>query len=1165
MRLEKIKIAGFKSFVDPTTVPIPSQLVGVVGPNGCGKSNTIDAVRWVMGESSAKMLRGESMADVIFNGSTSRKPVGMASVELVFDNSKGTAGGQYASFNQISVKRRVQRDGQSQFYLNGSKCRRRDITDLFMGTGLGPRSYSIIEQGMISRLIEARPEDLRAFLEEAAGISKYKDRRKETERRIQHTRENLERLVDLIEEVEKQLIHLKKQAETAEKYKKFKAQERLLKAELIALKLRAQQEDFEIKDEQITQHETAMEKAVSEQRALENQQESEREKHQETQTQFNLVQGQFYQVGSEIAQTEQSIKFAQQNLNQLQRDLQQNETNWQEAQAHLQQDEQRLHETQLNLSEETPHLEALREKEALAKETLDKMEAQLADWQQQWEHFNHESREPTQVAQVERTRMNHFEQQGKVFVQREQKIQAELQKLAEQDLSEQQAMLQEQVEMQSEQQAMSHEQLNEALAEIEQYREKSKQVSLQLNEVRSKFQSGKGRLSSLEALQASALGRQQGKQNQWLKQQDLLQASRLAEQIKVTAQWQRAVETVLGHHLQAVCVDDISAYVESLQSSKDKFTLIQSHEATQINLSEDALLHHVTQPIGVQGLLAGVRCANSLPEALAMRHKLPAHESYITPQGEWIGVNWIKMGQLSEDASGVLERGELIKQLLAEQEELEAQIEALQADLEDNQLLLKQSEQSRQEYQQQSNDAQRQLSALESRLSALMTRLEQNQQREMQLQEELQELNEQHQENMEQMAESRITLHAALEQIDEHKLQRETLLAERDRLSLLVKQAREETQRLHGQAHDVALRIESFKTLEDQLTRGLDRMRSQLEVHVERRASLQEQLEETQEPLEEMKLQLEEQLQQRVEVETHLTEAREALEQSEKLLRGLDQQRHQSEQLVQQRREALEKVRAARQESLFHLKNLEQQLLETDFKQEELMAELAEDASVSAWEDSLRQMDARIKRLGAINLAAIDEYKEQEERMHYLNAQQKDITESLETLENAIRKIDRETRTKFKETYDKVNTGLKERFPKLFGGGHAYLSLTGEDLLDTGVTVMARPPGKRNTSIHLLSGGEKALTAVALVFSIFDLNPSPFCMLDEVDAPLDDANVGRFCELVKSMSDKVQFIFITHNKITMEIANQLMGVTMHEPGVSRLVSVDVEQAAEMVG
>ncbi len=558
MRLEKIKLAGFKSFVDPTTVPIPSNLVGIVGPNGCGKSNVIDAVRWVMGESSAKMLRGESMADVIFNGSSVRKPVGTASIELVFDNSEGRAGGQYAQYNTISVKRLVSRDGTSLYYLNGVRCRRRDITDLFLGTGLGPRSYSIIEQGMISRLIEARPEDLRVFLEEAAGISKYKERRRETENRIRHTRENLERLTDLRDEVAKQLQHLQRQAATAEKYQQLKQEERQVKAELLALRWRTLDDELQQRERQLAELQNQLEAALAAQRKLEARIEADREQHIEANDRFNEVQGRFYALGAEITGLEQAIQFARDVRRRQELDLAQVEQAWQESESHRSQDEARLEELNASLRQEQPRLEEARALESELSETLVQAEQAMQAWQTEWEQFNQQAAQPAQTAQVERTRINHLEQQGGNLERRLQRLDEELERLDDTrllseitELEAQEAEQQGRLETLQEQQDDARRTYLPATG-----REPPAVAAAGSGQVRS-CRPTRGVKSSLEALQQAALGKQANDVSAWLEQRHLEQASRLAQELEVEPRWQRAVEIVLGFHLQAVCVDDL--------------------------------------------------------------------------------------------------------------------------------------------------------------------------------------------------------------------------------------------------------------------------------------------------------------------------------------------------------------------------------------------------------------------------------------------------------------------------------------------------------------------------------------------------------------------------------------------------------------------------------
>ncbi|MES9992664.1 MAG: chromosome segregation protein SMC [Candidatus Thiodiazotropha sp.] len=1165
MRLEKIKLAGFKSFVDPTTVPIPSNLVGIVGPNGCGKSNVIDAVRWVMGESSAKMLRGESMADVIFNGSSVRKPVGAATIELLFDNSDGRAGGQYAQYNQISVKRQVSRDGQSLYYLNSVRCRRRDITDLFLGTGLGPRSYSIIEQGMISRLIEARPEDLRSFLEEAAGISKYKERRRETENRIRHTRENLERLTDLREEVAKQLQHLKRQAATAEKYQELKQQERQVKAELLALRWRTLNEDLQQRQRHIAELQNNLEAAVAEQRKLESAIESDRERHTEANDSFNEIQGQFYSLGAEISGLEQAIQFARDSQRQQQQDLQQIEQALQESEAHKAQDEERLAELDASLQQEQPKLDEANSLEAQQSQLLREAEQAMQSWQQEWEEFNQKAAEPAQTAQVERTRINHLEQQGGNLERRLHRLDEELGRLDDSHLLSEITALEADENRQKGEADTLHNQLDQTVVLINQQREQNSQNANRLDQARADLQSNKGRLASLEALQQAALG-QQDEAVEWLERSQLSGAKRLAQEIKVEPRWQQAVELVLGFHLQAVCVEDIGRLQQQLPLL-DKGALAfwdaRGQGGDDYPRGDETLLAKVTAPWDLHALLGGVGLAESLHDALARRQTLKSGETLVTPDGFWIGPDWLRVSRESDERAGVLAREEELRELKQTLEDQEQGVFELARSLEQGRETLKQSEHNREQAQAAYNQLNRVLSQIGSNLSSKRTRADHLRQRREQLQQEQKEIADQIGNDKELMEETRQRLHDALEAIENLGSRRETLVKRRDELRQQVTQARERLNQQRTSTHEVALRVESMRSAHTALVQNLERAGSQLTQLSHRREELKTTLDNSEAPLQQQLEMLNQKLSDRSAVDTTLNDARRLLEEVDANLRDKEQQRHVAEQQVQARQEKLNQAQLQSQEVNVRCMTLQEQLHEGGLDAEELFKAMQEDATEEAWQQQAERLANRIQRLGPINLAAIDEYQEQSERLKYLDEQHEDISRSLETLENAIRKIDRETRTRFKETFDKVNSGIKELFPRLFGGGHAYLELTGEDLLDTGVTVMARPPGKRNTSIHLLSGGEKALTAVAMVFAIFQLNPAPFCMLDEVDAPLDDANVGRFCDMVRDMSDKIQFIFITHNKITMEIANQLSGVTMHEPGVSRLVTVDVEEAAQL--
>lgn len=1160
MRLKCIRLAGFKSFVDPTTVNFPSNMAAVVGPNGCGKSNIIDAVRWVMGESSAKNLRGESMTDVIFNGSSGRKPVSQASIELVFDNSETTLVGEYAAYAEISIRRKVTRDGQNSYYLNGTKCRRRDITDIFLGTGLGPRSYSIIEQGMISKLIEAKPEELRNFIEEAAGISKYKERRRETENRIRRTQENLARLTDLREELERQLERLHRQAQAAEKYREYKAQERQMKARLSALRWRDLDERVRQRESVIGDQDVSHEALVAEQRNADASIERLRDGHHELSERFNLVQGRFYSVAGDIARVEQSIQHGQQRLRQLQDDFKEAERTRLETESHLGHDRTLL----ATLSEELAMLEPEQEMTLASAEeaaaALEEAELGMHGWQEQWDSFNSRSAEPRRQAEVQQARLQQLEASLERLAERQRKLGEERQQLGSDPQDAPMLELAEQLassEILLEELQLSEEQVVERLEGV---REQLQQATQAQQQAQGDLQRLGGRLASLEALQQAALEPGAGAAD-WLQSQSLEQQPRLAEGLRVEPGWELAVETVLGADLQAVLVDDFGKLdFAGLEQGELRLLLASADNASL----PGSLLEKVEGPIELAPWLGQVKPVENLAEALARRAALAEGQSLVSRDGYWVGRHFLRVRRGGEAEGGVLARGQEIERLGQEQLEQEAALEHLEQQLQtlrEQQLGL---EEQREQLRRRSQEENRLHGELNASLSASRARAEQVELRRRRLQEELAELEEQRALEHEQLGESRLLLQEALELMAQDTEQREQLMARRDTLREGLDRVRQEARQHKDHAHQLAVRLGSLRAQHDSTRQALERLEQQAARLTERQEQLSLNLEEGEAPQEELRLKLEELLERRMSVDEEMRKARLHMDEADRELRDAEKRRTQAEQQALVLRGQLEQLRLECQGLDVRRKTLQEQLLADGYDLQGVLATLEADASEQGTEQELEQLEARIQRLGAINLAAIEEYEQQSERKRYLDAQDADLVEALETLENVIRKIDKETRNRFKDTFDQINAGLQALFPKVFGGGSAYLELTGEDLLDTGVTIMARPPGKKNSTIHLLSGGEKALTALALVFAIFKLNPAPFCMLDEVDAPLDDANVGRYARLVKEMSESVQFIYITHNKIAMEMADQLMGVTMHEPGCSRLVAVDVEAAMAMV-
>ncbi len=632
MRLKKIKLAGFKSFVDPTTVNLPSNLVGIVGPNGCGKSNVIDAVRWVMGESSAKHLRGDSMADVIFNGSTSRKPVGHANIELVFDNTDGTLGGQYASYNEIAIKRQVSRDGKSDYYLNGTRCRRKDITDIFLGTGLGPRSYAIIEQGTISRLIEAKPDELRIFIEEAAGISKYKERRRETENRIRHTRDNLDRINDLRDELEKRLQTLQRQAKTAERYKELKQEERLLKAQLQALRWSSLNAETSERDQQIQSLETRLEAEMAALRNAEAAIERQRAEHGETSEAFNKVQGRAYEIGAEIARLEQAIQHAKTTREQQQRDLGEVERAWSEVQAHMENDQTLIEELGASMVESEQVFVETKELEERSHLALEEAEEVMHTWQQAWDEFNARAAAQLQAAEVERARIDHLDQQVQQLIGRRLRMQGELDVILPNALAEETGLLAEQESELDGTLSELQQTLEGAQGRINEERQNSQNLVRELSTARGELQSAQGRHASLEALQEEALGKgARGAVSDWLAERGLGDAARLAQQLNVESGWERAVETVLGYALEAVCVDDLDAAANALSAlTQGELSLVDTHaQAPGVERRHGltALLDKARAPWPLDSLLGGVYVAEDLDAALTLRSQLAAQRA----------------------------------------------------------------------------------------------------------------------------------------------------------------------------------------------------------------------------------------------------------------------------------------------------------------------------------------------------------------------------------------------------------------------------------------------------------------------------------------------------------------------------------------------------------
>lgn len=1167
MRLRTIKLSGFKSFVDPATLTLPGNLVGIVGPNGCGKSNIIDAVMWVMGESSAKHLRGDALVDVIFNGSSARNPVGQASVELIFDNTEHKLGGQYASYDEISIKRQITRDATSSYFLNGTRCRRRDIQAIFLGTGLGPRSYAIIEQGMISRLIEAKPDELRTFIEEAAGISRYRERRRETENRIGHTRENIARLNDIREELDRQLNHLQRQARAAERYQKLMKEKRQLEAESQALQWKFLKQQSDREEAEARTRENSVEAGMAELRSLEAGLERTRHALSAANDHFNAAQSDYYRIGGEISQLEQKLQHAGERIAATEQDLGRARQEVQAARDQLRQDQEKFTTLRDGTAHLEPELQLSRDEGDRAYLLLNQSEQAMQAWQGEWEGFNETVASRVREKEINTLRCEHLEFGLEESVQRIRSLVHELEAIDRNAL-----------EAAVEDQAREVRTLEETLAglqaqavDIRQKWNSARNTELKLlerlNERRLQHQRLEDGVVSLEALQQQAAHEQDRPEiNAWLAETGLSNQPRLSQQIAVDAEWTRPVEIVLRQFLHDICVDDVEQLTGKLDEIESGTLGIVGIACTPDTGTGDrlpSLADKIKGPFPLKHLLAEVLIAEDSETAVNMRGRLRGMESVITRDGLWLGRNWSRVCRPKGAPAGILDRKRQITGLREEIVSSAERLEALETEAIQEHGVVETLEAQLQEMQ---AAVQAQHSILSERRASLAAATAQRDQARSRIEHILAEQDELQQQAVEDERE----LSAVRE--DLQRLNRELATLEQRRAGLAelrdqhresLRQARDRWQKTHEESHGIALQLEAISSQRASLEQAMERCRSQIARLEEHCADLQKLLSESGAPLGGMREALDRKLGEKSIAESALAEARQCVQQVEAELRELEQARTRQEHHIQELRDELEKARLLTRESRVRLQTIEENLKTAGHDVQLILSALAENTDQETWRERIESVNQKIQRLGPVNLAAIGEYDQLAERKSYLDRQDADLREALATLENAIRRIDRESRARFKETFDQLNANLRETFPQLFGGGNAYLELTGSDLLDTGVTIMARPPGKRNSTIHLLSGGEKALTAVALVFSIFKLNPAPFCILDEVDAPLDDANIGRFSELLLSMSEEIQFIFITHNKITMEIAYQLLGVTMQEPGVSRLVTVDVDEAVQM--
>ena len=1158
MRLKSIRLSGFKSFADPITVEFPGHFSSIVGPNGCGKSNIIDAVRWVMGESSARTMRSESMADVIFNGAGGRRPLGQASVELIFDNRQGKLGGPYAAYDEISIRRQVDREGESKYYLNGTRCRRRDITDILHGTGLSSRSYAIIEQGVVSRLVEAKPEELRAYLEEAAGTSLYRERRRETENRMKHTRENLNRVEDLRSELENHLRTLKRQAGEAERYGRYQDRERRLKGEIIVLRQRALAEQMQKTQKEVSKADGRVEEALARLRKVDTKNEALRLQHAERNETFNQVQARYYELGGEMARLEESIRSRQVRDEEITAERSAALVRRQAVEKEQSHDRKILADGQARLVTLEPELAAARDAEQQAAEKLRQEEQAQQEFHAQWDSGS-------AAAAEAQGRLRRLEARAEALAGEDTRLAAQQKELEEEqkNLANMPALPAEDPEEAAARQRRDalEKQVREYDAAVDAGRRRQREASEAQHRCRSALAEHKGQRAALESqLQQAA----DGLPGAWEQHLSRHRARPLAELLQIESGWELAVEQVLGQRLGALCVQDLEALLSGLPAASlprglDFVAAGHSFGAAGAAgaASAELLAARVSGPAGLESLLGQVYAAKDRPAALDRRGQLKAGESVISKDGLWLGPGWARLAGTEEGALRVQQAAEVLD---GEITGAEAALQGAEAECAGTEQALAEAEAERERCRQELMEVAVRSAELTVRgdqvreRAARRTSLEQqlaaNAARREEIAREVHELQGQQRGEEKQVKETGATQ-------DVLRGQRDAMLSRIDKL----RQGRGEKSKA---AQGKALEMESLRTRADQVRKGLERLERELARGAKQDEELEKSAASNLSPLAGLQGQLKDALKSRAALEKELGQAREALTAVEEKQRQAGQQRAEIEAEVTERRNELEQCRVRQGALEAEFEGFSSQFQELGLNAEEIQKALAEDAEEDAWQHKLDLLGARIQRLGAVNLAAQEEYQQESERKSKLDEQQAELEKALHMLEEAIQRIDRESRRRFRDTFEQVNQGLGEMFPRLFGGGQASLEMLGQDLLSTGIVMTARPPGKRNVRIEQLSGGEKSLSAIALVFSLFQLNPSPFCMLDEVDAPLDDSNVARFVELIREFSERVQIICVTHNKLTMEAASQLLGVTMGEPGISQLVSVDIDEAGRMV-
>ena len=1168
MRLTKLKLAGFKSFVDPTQVELPGQLIGVVGPNGCGKSNIMDAVRWVLGESRASELRGDSMQDVIFNGTTTRKPVSRASVEMVFDNTLGRAVGQWSQYAELSVKRVLTRNGQSDYFINNLKVRRKDVTDLFMGTGLGPRAYAIIGQGTVSRIIEAKPEELRVFLEEAAGVTRYKERRKETEGRLSDTRENLARLEDIRQELGTQIGRLESQAEVAERYQGLQAELMGTQQKLWSVRLLEGRTDATALSAGLMTAQVELEETTARQRNIEAELETLREAYYTANDAVQTAQSAFFSINAEVATIEADIRHRQDTRRNLEARLMQlasEKQSWQQRQVQAEEDLVRWSELQEHAA---MRLAQAQEMLGRAQDGLPEFEEAEREAQAQASQFRGELSGLEQRLQVAQANRSNAERNLARIDQQIERLARDEAALSPPD-SEQLQVLAEEREAASmalaelqEQQLAAEQALQDAEQALQSATERQRELQAELTRTQARHQ-------ALQQLQDRVQAT--GSLPDWLKKAGLQDRPALWQQIRVASGWELAVEAVLRERLKAVAcgqqqLPDLDRWFAEPPGLR--VTLLMPAQGNAEVTVPDALFDKIEcleaglKPI-LGRWLAGIRVASSLTAARALQEQLGAQEMVVTQEGHLLDRYSVTFFAPDAADHGLLERQQELESTAARVAELQGPAENANQDVEMAREQLRQTRQRLDGLRQQLQTAQSELSSRALEHERLVQTIRHYEERHKALQASQAELGAERSAEDARLEE----LAGLLQNLESAVATAQTSLSER--LSV-----REAASRALRDARDAMVKVErevqeaEFSCRECQ-TR-LEDLRTQSRLSVDECRRIDDSTSQAKAELEgadgdELRETLEGALMLRGEREQALADIRDAAESHAAALRTQEESRLRMEQQLDPIRTRINDHQLKLQAAELAAAQFEALLTEAGCTAEQIETLLQNvgDLKPAPLQAAITRIQREIEAMGPVNLAALVELNSALERKTFLDVQSDDLLRAMETLENAIRRIDKETRALLQATFDAVNGHFGSLFPTLFGGGEARLIMTGDEILDAGVQVMAQPPGKKNSTIHLLSGGEKTLTAIALVFSLFQLNPAPFCLLDEVDAPLDDANTVRFCEMVKRMSDKTQFLFISHNKIAMEMGNQLVGVTMQEFGVSRIVEVDMEEALQM--